>query len=166
MSHSYPVVGADVMSTTIVFETVADGLDAFADETDSPLADPNATDRSTPFVLTTRPTEPDYPHVIVEAAETSGDPLDHAEDVFQHEFTVRVSTLAETAETALDLADGVRAWVLREADGDLRAAGFAEPEFDGRDETWEDHVRVADGVHHWVTDVTGLVHAEYGASDA
>lgn len=161
MSQTNPVIDATTMSATLVLETIEEGLAAFADEEDSPLEDPNADDRSTSFVLTSRPSDPDYPHVIVEADEESGAPLDRTRDVYQFEFTAAITVLAETPETMLDLLDGVRSWVIRETDGELREAGFAQPELAGENETWEDQTGVDDDVHHWTVTVTGLVHAKY-----
>lgn len=161
MSQTNPVIDATTMSADLVLQTIRDGLVAFADEENSPLEDPNADTRSTSFVLPTRPSDPDYPHVIVEEGEESGAPLDRARDVYQFEFTARITVLAETPETMLDVLDGARSWLIRETDGDLRDAGFAQPELAGRNQTWEDEVYVNDGVHHWELTVTGLVHAEY-----
>lgn len=161
MSRTDSVVDASVLSTELI-DAIVGGLEEVSDGSDL-LVDPEAErqEEQTPFILRDRPSEPNYPHVIVEIGDESGRPLDQTLDVFQYEVTIRLLVLAETADTMLELVDGVRAWIIQETDGELRDHGLAELTVTGRNETDEEYVLISDEVIVWSLEISGLVHTSF-----
>jgi len=121
------------MSKTIILDLLRDKMRADLDDPNIPLKDPKKETRGdkAPFILTSYPTTNVYfPHVIIGELTYSGNRLDAREDLFQGNFSVRISIHADTNTHLFQIKDAVRDWLQRNVTY-LNRQGFTELQFDG-----------------------------------
>lgn len=156
-----PTIATGSLSKEIVRDLLADGLQAFADDSTTSLTDPKASERGTndaPFVMTSYPTATTalYPHVIVGEGGIDLSPVDRRHDVWAGEFAAEFQVEATTDTEKFAIKDGVRDYLVKNyADGTLKDAGFADVSIDSTQPTdWDDNSETR-GI---LIEASGLVH--------
>jgi len=159
VSTSNTVVDAGTLSRDIVRDLIADGLQAWADDGTTSLADPEAGDRgdAAPFVMTSYPTQQTalYPHVIVSEASISATSFDNRHDLHAAEVSVLITVEATTSTEAFGIKDGVREYVIQNQEDALREGGFTDGAIDGSTAAnWDDNSET----YSWQTTISGTVY--------
>lgn len=122
------VIEVAKLSETVILTLIRDKMrDDILDPT-IPLNDPKSQVRGdrAPMIMTSYPTVGVfYPHVVLEEFNQSGGRLDSRVDLFQTDFSVKISILADTNTELYRLKDQVRDWIQRNLTY-LNRQGFAE----------------------------------------
>jgi len=159
VSTSNPTIPPGALTRDIVRDLIADGLQAWADDTNTSLSDPEAGERGSnaPFVLTSYPTQQTvhYPHVIVSEASISSTSFDNRHDLHAAGVSVLITIEANTSTEAFGIKDGVREYAIQNQEDALREGGFTDGAIDGSTAAnWDDNSET----YSWQTTLSGTVY--------
>lgn len=129
MSVTNPTIDAGELSKEVVRDLLRGGLQAFADDSNSSLTDPEAPrGDSAPFVVTSWPNVGAlFPHIVVSEENVSLEPIDRRHDVWEGTFEAGFQVEATNSTEKFALKDAVRDFVIKNyADNTFQNAGFSD----------------------------------------
>ena len=129
MSTQNPVLDSATLKRKIIRETLAEDIQDYADDDDSPLSDPEAPrgNKEAPFVVTSYPTQQTvhYPHIIVQESNISGSRFDNNQKLWESDIVAMIQIEARTNTERYDLEGGTLAYIVsRDREYTFRDGGF------------------------------------------
>lgn len=147
------------LSTEVVLNIFRDGLRTAADDPAQPFQDPNESQRpeGSPFVLTSYPQQNEFfPLVIVEEFDDKDRRIDAQADLFQHDYTIRITIYSETNTDLYHIRDQIRHFVESNFVQHMHD-GFSDSSIESSNAAnWEDIPEVL----KWELIVSGVVHTK------